>query len=200
MVTNLSSINESELANDIVSVTKLQVALRAEARSLQSILSDLGLHTDTTTSEGLFELLQQVATALLDHERYWTHVSSSSETLYSRDAAEARFNELSLQERCKFSLETLSNVNGVVSTQPVPPPKGAAAYVVVTLLLGTENDQPLFGDIYTTSVLRDVLQNITMMAPRYLLVYELLWSPQTDRDSLTEADLATEYANLVAIA
>jgi uncharacterized membrane protein len=200
MVTNLSSINESELANDIVSVTKLQVALRAEARSLQSILSDLGLHTDTTTSEGLFDLLQQVAAALLDHERYWTHVSSSSETLYSRDAAEARFNELSLQERRKFSLETLSNVNGVVNTQPVPAPKGVPAHVVVTLLLGTENDQPLFGDIYTTSVLRDVLQNITMMAPRYLLVYELLWSPQTDRDSLTEADLATEYANLVAIA
>ena len=201
MVTNLSSINESELTNDIVTVTKLQVALRSEARSLQSTLSDLGLNADTTTSEGLFELLQQTATVLLEHENYWTHVSSSCDTLYSREAAETRFTELSLQERSKFSLETLSNVNGVVSTQPLPAidPNQTAAYVVVTLLLGTENDNPLFGDIYTASVLRDVLQNITMMVPRYLLVCELLWSPQADRDSLTEQELATEYAELVAI-
>lgn len=201
MVSNLSSINESELTNDIVTVTKLQVALRSEARSLQSTLTDLGLNADTTTSEGLFQLLQQTATALLEHDHYWTHVSSSSDTLYSREAAETRFTELSLQERSKFSLETLSNVNGVVSTQPLPAidPNETAAYVVVTLLLGTENDNPLFGDIYTKSVLRDVLQNITMMVPRYLLVCELLWSPQADRDSLTEQELDTEYADLVAI-
>ncbi|HEY9906295.1 MAG TPA: DUF1517 domain-containing protein [Thermosynechococcaceae cyanobacterium] len=201
MVSNLSSINESELSNDIVTVTKLQVALRSEARSLQATLSDLGLKADTTTSEGLFQLLRQTATALLDHAAYWTHVLSSSETLYNREAAETRFTELSLQERSKFSVESLSNVNGVVSTQPIEPPEPneTSAYVVVTLLLGTENDNPLFGDIYTTSVLRDVLENITMMVPRYLLVFELLWSPQESKDSLTEAELATEYKELVAI-
>ena len=201
MVSNLSSINESELSNDIVTVTKLQVALRSEARSLQATLSDLGLKADTTTSEGLFQLLRQTATALLDHAAYWTHVLSSSETLYNREAAETRFTELSLQERSKFSVESLSNVNGVVSTQSIEPPEPneTSAYVVVTLLLGTENDNPLFGDIYTTSVLRDVLENITMMVPRYLLVFELLWSPQESKDSLTEAELATEYKELVAI-
>jgi len=98
-------------------------------------------------------------------------------------------------------VESLSNVNGVVSTQSIEPPEPneTSAYVVVTLLLGTENDNPLFGDIYTTSVLRDVLENITMMVPRYLLVFELLWSPQESKDSLTEAELATEYKELVAI-
>jgi len=30
-------------------------------------------------------------------------------------------------------------------------------------------------------------------------VFELLWSPQVETDTLTEAELATEYADLVAI-
>jgi uncharacterized membrane protein len=72
--------------------------------------------------------------------------------------------------------------------------------VVVTLLLGTADDAPLFNEIYSTSLLRDVLEDITMLRSRFLLVFELLWTPQDATDSLTEADLASDYADLVPIA
>ncbi len=71
--------------------------------------------------------------------------------------------------------------------------------MVVTLLLGTADDAPLFNEIYSTSLLRDVLEDITMLRSCFLLAFELLWTPQDAADSLSEADLASDYADLVAI-
>ncbi|HEY9894077.1 MAG TPA: DUF1517 domain-containing protein [Candidatus Sericytochromatia bacterium] len=195
--------DDSELTNDIVTVSRLQVALRSRAKRLQTKLSDIALRANTATTEGLFELLQETASTLLENADFWTHVLAGSQTVDSREQAEALFNQYSIQERSKFSAETLTNVNGVVSQQaPVATPSSeqSAAYVVVTLLLGTADDAPLFNEIYSTSLLRDVLEDITLLRSRFLLVFELLWTPQDVTDSLTEADLASDYADLVPIA
>ena len=194
--------DDSELTNNIVTVSRLQIALRSRAKRLQTKFSDIALRADTATSEGLFELLQETASTLLENADFWTHVLAGSQTVDSREEAEALFNQYSIQERSKFSAETLTNVNGVVSQQaPVAPPSGEhSAYVVVTLLLGTADDAPLFKEIYSTSLLRDVLEDITLLRSRFLLVFQLLWTPQDVTDSLTEADLASDYADLVPIA
>lgn len=192
---------DSELVNDIVTVSKLQVALRGEAHTFQAKLNELATSADTTTTDGLFNLLQQTATLLLDYSNFWSHVLASSRTIDGRDAAQVLFDQLSLQERSKFAAETLTNVDGVVSRHPAPAVGlvEEPAYIVVTLLMGTADDRPLFNEIYTASVLRDVLKDITLMRSYYLLVMELLWTPQDVNDSLTEADLAKDYADLVAI-
>ncbi|XHX76400.1 MAG: DUF1517 domain-containing protein [Stenomitos frigidus ULC029] len=197
-----NDVDGSELTNDIVTVSRLQIALRSRAKRLQTRFSDIALRANTATSEGLFELLQETASTLLENADFWTHVLAGSQTVDSREEAEALFNQYSLQERSKFTAETLTNVNGVV-TQQAPATHHAgehSAYVVVTLLLGTADDAPLFNEIYSTSLLRDVLEDITMLRSRFLLVFELLWTPQDVTDSLTEADLASDYADLVPIA
>lgn len=191
-----------ELSNEIVTVSFLQVALQAEAHSLQLLLNDAALRADTTTIEGLSALLQQVARALLDYSRCWTHVAANSQTLNTIAAGEALYNQLLNQERAKFSAETLTNVDGVINRQPpaiAPLQTADPTYYVISLLLGTADDQPLFGDVYSASVLRDALDEIRMMQPRYLMVFDVLWSPQDERDSLTEADLTAEYPILVRI-
>ncbi|HEY9656415.1 MAG TPA: DUF1517 domain-containing protein, partial [Crinalium sp.] len=192
----------SELTNDIVTVSRLQIALRSRAKRLQTKLSDIALRANTATTEGLFELLQETASTLLENADFWTHVLAGSQTVDSSEQAEELFNQYSIQERSKFSAETLTNVNGVVSQKaPVATPSSEqSAYVVVTLLLGTADDAPLFNEIYSTSLLRDVLEEITLLRSRFLLVFELLWTPQDVTDSLTEADLASDYADLVPIA
>lgn len=192
----------SELTNDIVTVSLLQIALRAEARRLQAVLNDLGTTADTATPEGRFEVLQQVARLLLDHSRYWTHVRSISQTVLGIEDAENLYNRLSFEERSKFDVEALTNVNGTVTQRQVRGGNASdqPAYIVVTLLLGTADDQPLFGEIYSASLLRDTLDDIRMMQPRYLLVFETLWSPQDPNDSLTEEELAAEYPDLAGIA
>jgi uncharacterized membrane protein len=200
---SLEPVND-ELTNNIVTVSKLQIALRAEARTLQAKLTELAVSTDTRTPEGLFALMQQTANMLLDYATFWTHVLANSQTVDSREAAELMFNQLSFQERSKFSAETLTNVNGMLSQQTTPEvsvlSNNTSAYILVTLLLGTADDEPLFREIYSASVLRDVLQDLTLMRESYLMVFELLWTPQSPNETLMEEDLTAEFADLVAIA
>ncbi|BBC23640.1 hypothetical protein ABRG53_1383 [Pseudanabaena sp. ABRG5-3] len=190
-----------DLENDTVTVTKLQVALLSQAREVQSRLTELSLEVDTDTSDGLLTLLQESVLALIRTPENWTHVCSSSQAV-KRDQAEGVFQTLSLTERSKFSHESLVNVGGRVSQRQAPiasPDKDPSAYIVVTLLIGTEHDKPLFGDIKNTQELQQALEAIASIPESHLLVFELLWSPQADSDSLTYDELLTEYTDMIQI-
>lgn len=124
----------SELDNDIVTVSQLQIALSAGVSSIQSQLSNLSLKADTKTPEGLYQLLEVTVEQLLENALYWTHLLGSSETFDSRETAEAVFENLSLAERGKFSAETLSNVEGIITQTDKPAvfqDGGEGAYGVV---------------------------------------------------------------------
>lgn len=195
-------IQNNELENDIVTVSKLQVALQSSASSLQSELSKLTLEADTETIQGLKKLLEDAVVALVRNIQHWTHVFGSSETISKREAAEVVFNRLSIEQRSKFSAETLSNIDGKIRTRDVVEPeenKGDAAYIVVTLLVGTADDRPLFASIDSAGEMQEVLKNVAAMQLDYLMVFELLWSPQVESDTLTQGELAAEYGELVGI-
>ncbi|MCT7994928.1 DUF1517 domain-containing protein [Laspinema olomoucense] len=191
----------SQLDNEIVTVTKLQVALLASARDIQSHLTDLSLSAELDSPAGLTEFLQESALSLLRHPEYWTHVQTHSETLKSREEAARVFEQLSIQERSKFSAETLSNVGGKIRQKQARPQSEGdpPSYLVVTLLLGTEDDHPLFDRLHSAEELRSALQQVAAITPDYLLVFELLWSPQEATDSLSYDDLLTQYSDLVQI-
>jgi uncharacterized membrane protein len=195
-------IQNNELDNDIVTVSKLQVALQSSALSLQSELSELTLEADTETTQGLRKLLEEAALVLLRNAENWTHVLGSSQTIDRREEAETVFSRLSIEERSKFSAETLTNVDGKIRQREVVESdrnQGTTAYIVVTLLIGTADDRPLFGKIDSAQAMQEALKNVAAMRSDYLMVFELLWSPQVETDTLTEAELATEYADLVPI-
>jgi len=193
--------HNNEQDNDIVTVSKLQVALFAHTKGLQSQLSKLTLEVDTTTPEGLFELLQESALVLLRNPENWSHVLASSETL-SIDKADSLFNQLSLQERSNFSSETLTNVKGTIKQQEAVIPgleEDPAAYIVVTLLVGTADDKPLFKEVRSAEALKAALEKVASVPPEYLFAFEVLWSPQVEEDSLTYDELLTEYTDMVQI-
>lgn len=202
---NLNSNNpgfNNELDNDIVTVTKLQVALNAHTKNLQSQLSELTLKVDTSTTEGLFELLQESALILLRNPENWSHVLAKSETMQI-DKADSVFNQFSLEERSKFNEETLTNVKGAVKQKEAVIPgleEDPAAYIVVTLLVGTADDKPLFKEVRTADALKAALQKVASVPVEYLFAFELLWSPQVEADSLTYEELLTEYTDMVQIA
>jgi uncharacterized membrane protein len=196
-----SSVSSSALSNDTVTVTKLQIALLAEARDLQLQLTDLSIQADLDTPEGLSEFLQETAIALLRKPEYWSYVQSSSQTVKSRDEATRMFEQLSISERRKYGVETLSRTNGRVRERSisVDPDRKPAEYIVVTLLVGSEDDRSLFDPIYSAGDLKQALEKLAAIPPNYLTVFELLWSPQSSTDSLGYDQLLTEYAELMPL-
>ncbi|MEB3336601.1 MAG: DUF1517 domain-containing protein [Leptolyngbyaceae bacterium] len=191
-----------ELDNNIVTVSKLQVALLAEAREIQAQLSELIENTDPDEPEGLRQQLQESTLALLRSPENWTHVAASSQTVKTPEEAEALFEKLSLEERSKLSAETLTKVGGKTRRRkPVQPDadEDPAAYIVVTLIVGTANDKPLFTEVRSTAALQAALEAIAAVPPEYLMVFELIWSPQDETDSLTYEELLTEYSNMLQL-
>ena len=194
---NNNRFSNREINNDIVTISQLQIALLASATDVQSGLTELTLRLDTSTEEGLRQLLQESILILLRNSEYWTHHINSSQKLHI-DQAEAKFDSLSLEQRSKLSSETLSNIEGNIKEKSViSPDDESAMYIVVTLLVGTAHDKPLFEDIRTPDDLKEALNSLGSMPSDYLLKFELMWSPQTENDSLTYDEFISEYSNMI---
>ncbi len=190
-----------ELENDIVTVTKVQVGLLAEGRAIQPQLAAIVEEADTETTEGLFAELQEAVLALLRMPENWSHVRASSETVKTREQAEKVFNQLSIAERSKYTTETLTNSSGKLTRKDfeLDPNKDPASYIVVTLLVGTADDKPLFSEIRTTEALKTVLTQLSSLNSDYLMRFELQWTPQIDGDRLTYDEMLMEYPEMLQI-
>jgi uncharacterized membrane protein len=191
----------NELDNDIVTVSMIQVGLLAAGRAIQQQLTEIVQQGDTSTIEGLHAQLQEAVLALLRMPENWSHVQSSSVTVKTRDEAEKAFNQLSITERTKYTTETLSNAAGqlVQKEFEIDPDKEPASYIVVTLVVGTADDRPLFGEIRSMEALTEVLSQLASLNADYLMKFELQWTPQTDGDSLTYDEMLLEYPKMLQI-
>ena len=189
-----------ERDNNQVTVSQLQVALSPQAEGLQQELSTLSLSVNTNTDAGLAELMGESALVLLRHEKAWTHVLADSNSLHISNAEEV-FSKISFAERSKFSSESLSNVDGNVKTKETVSYDGEdfSNYVVVTLILGTADDNPLFSKIHTEKQLKEVLLKLASMREDYLMKFELLWTPQKEGEYLTDDEFLMEYTNMIKL-
>ena len=189
-----------ERDNDRVTISQLQIALSPEAEDLQQKLSSLSLNADTETDAGLVQLMRESALILLRHEPAWTHVLANSNSLNINNA-ETAFDKISFAERSKFSSESLSNINGNLKTTATVDDNDAnySAYVVVTLILGTADDNPLFFNIHTAMQLKETLLKLASMREDYLMKFEILWTPQRANEYLTDDELLMEYTNLIKL-
>jgi len=191
----------SELHNDVVTVTQVQVALVAQARYVQDALNQMVEQVDLATKAGLTEALRETVLVLLRSPENWTHALTQSQTVGSRTQASQVFEQLSLEERSKFDVESLVNVGGRVQRRDrIHREEDPAAYIVVTLLVGSADDRPLIpGAIHSADELRAALKRLGAIPPEALMVYEVLWSPQDPSDSLTRDELLTNYPGMVQI-
>lgn len=192
-------------SNPKVSVGRVQVGLLAEARGLQKELNELAFSADTGSAEGRAQVLQEATLALLRHPEYWVYGATQSQQI-ALEAAEARFNQLALSERSKFTAETLSNVNNqlregtnkaalsgeggsIVATE------APSEYIIVTLLAGVEGKLEL-PTINSSDDLRQALRQIGGFSSDRLLAVEILWTPQAEGDTLTTDDVLANYPDL----
>ncbi|MDJ0658710.1 MAG: DUF1517 domain-containing protein [Crocosphaera sp.] len=190
--------------NPKVSVAKVQVGLLASGRYLQKELDELAQTADTNSASGRATVLQEASLALLRHPEYW--VSGLTETNTTGiDAAEAKFNQLALAERSKFSAETLSNVNNQLrgsSPEKLLEGKGdlskfteTGEYIVASIIVGVQGKLDL-PEINEVNHLQQALQQIAAIGSDRLLAIEILWTPQAQGDTLSRDDVLLNYPNL----
>ena len=191
-------------SNSQISVGRVQVGLLATARGLQKELDELAFAADTGSAEGRAQVLQEATLALLRHPEYWVYGAAQSQKT-ALAAAEAKFNQLALAERSKFTAETLSNVNNQLregSSQTSLPTSGGqivetapGEYIVVTLVVGVEGKLEL-PTINSSDDMRQALRQIGSISSDRLLAVEILWTPQAEGDTLTSDDIMAEYPDL----
>ncbi|NJN61176.1 MAG: DUF1517 domain-containing protein [Coleofasciculaceae cyanobacterium RL_1_1] len=192
----------SELENDIVTVSKLQIGLLASAKDIQANLTHLSEIADLDSSSGLATFATNCALMLLRHPDYWTHAASSSETVKTRAEAQQLFERISIGERMKFDTETFSRTGDrlvVEDRSSATVDDELPEYIVVTLVIGTENDQALFPPVHSAEDLEAALKTIGSLSGDYLSVFELLWTPQAAEDSLTADELIELFPEIVPI-
>jgi len=188
--------------NPNISIARLQVGLLASARSLQADLNKMAQTADTGSASGRVQVLQEATLALLRHPEYWVYGAADSQQC-RLNAAETVFNQLSLAERSKFTAETLSNVNNqlrqaeksALAQTDADNLEGTGAYLVVTLLVGTQNKVSL-PVIQEAEELRQALRQLGSVGSDQLLAIEVLWTPQAEGDTLSAEELLTEYVDL----
>lgn len=206
-VRDLSDGGEDGAAvNPSVSIAKLQIGLLAEARSLQDDLNRIALTADTSSSEGLTQVLQEASLSLLRHPEYWQYatVSTDSTRLLS---AEQTFNQLVLAERSKFTGETVSNVNNRLQqaeSKMTVAPKGELAetkpgeYIVASVIVATQGKLNL-PKVSSTDDVRKALSALGAVSSDRLLAVEILWTPQASGETLSSDEMIAEYPQLTLI-
>ena len=198
---------EGDVYNPQVSIAQIQVGLLADARSVQSKLDQLAETVNTDTASGRMHLLQETSLELLRHPEYWTYGKTSTQQA-KLDRAEAVFNQLSLNERGKFTTETLSKVNnqlrqadanailnstGELATVAQEPER--AEYIIVTLIVAATRALEL-PKINGDTDLRQALQTLGSIDASALVAIEAIWTPQANGDALTTDDIHAHYPDL----
>ncbi|MGB2924376.1 MAG: DUF1517 domain-containing protein [Limnothrix sp.] len=187
-----------------ISVAKVQVGLLAQARDLQTDLNKIADRSDTGTPEGRAKVLQETTLALLRNPEYWVY-GVTEDTEAGVDAAEAKFNQLALSERSKFTAETLSNVNNernqkanTTATDLVKTDGMPSEYIMVTIIVGAMGklDLPKIND---SQNLEQAIRQVGALGGDRLLALEILWTPQAEGDTLSTDDILTYYPNIKVV-
>lgn len=182
-----------------LSVAKVQVGLLSNARALQRDLERIASRADTSTPRGLHYVLQETVLALMRNPDYCVYGFAKSGIEDSPEAAEARFNKLSLEERGKFQKETRVNVGGIVNKSTLGGSSSLASSVgeliVVTILVAAEGKVRL-PKANSRSQLKDALSTLGSIPAEDIYAVEVLWTPEEEGDYFTTEDLAYDYPML----
>jgi uncharacterized membrane protein len=208
-VRNIAGGNEGEIVsydNPQVSVGQVQVGLLSSARGLQTELDELAMSADTATPSGRATVLQETTLALLRHPEYWVYGATESQQT-ALTSAEAKFNQLALAERSKFTEETLTNVNSQLKNLlqgseleksgelVAQSDRDSGEYIMVTVIVGIDGKLEL-PKINSSEDLHRALQQIGSIGSDRLLAVEILWTPQAQGDTLTKDDILAQYPNV----
>ncbi|XP_050240541.1 uncharacterized protein LOC126689407 [Quercus robur] len=176
------------------SVLRVQVGFSGIAHSIQRELSTLATAVDTSKNKSFHFFLTESAVALLRHRNYWISGYSSVERRWNLEAVEKEFRQLSTDERLKYDIESLVNVDNMKVQRTFIPRNNKVEknFIVVTILVAVKGALNL-PEIKSTEDLRTALNYLNTISSSNTLAVEVLWSPQAEHDTLSEDELLENY-------
>ncbi len=178
-------------------VAKLQLGLFATARFIQDELKRLAQKGMTDSPEGLSALLTETVVALGRAPEYWKSALWQVRRAEDLEQAQALFQEMTTEERMKLSREVTFGGEEARGQGEVKEEEGpVGGYLVVTVIIAVA--LPIFDTIAhpTEADITRILAKMGGLPPRQLLGLEVIWTPESRDEALTEEELIAEYPGL----
>jgi uncharacterized membrane protein len=185
---------------DAMYVSKLSLGIDWRARpEVQSALQRLAETGDTSSPQGLANLLRETVLALRRSEMSWLYIGHQNLGPMSPQDAEAQFNQLATTARSAFQHELVRGAHGQVHTQQGPEQQaqstdGEGTVVVHLIVAAYRPMQPL--DNPDANQIRMALDNRAALTADQLGALEVVWSPAADDDRMSTAELEQFYPDL----
>lgn len=184
-------------------VMKLQVGVFGDITKWQRNLTRLSTLYDTDREGGLHAIMMDCLQQLLRNTEFVGYCTSGGRLYDSLEEAEAKFNEVSFEERAKFKEETLVNVDGRTasmqsSNRAAPGSKDLDQWLVITFIIAVERGLKL-PKAQSVFDLKAVLKTLGGITVDELLAFELLWTPQDEGESYSKDELLADYPTMVTL-
>eukprot|EP00640_Fibrocapsa_japonica_P001507 CAMPEP_0113934494 /NCGR_PEP_ID=MMETSP1339-20121228/1817_1 /TAXON_ID=94617 /ORGANISM="Fibrocapsa japonica" /LENGTH=388 /DNA_ID=CAMNT_0000936327 /DNA_START=73 /DNA_END=1239 /DNA_ORIENTATION=+ /assembly_acc=CAM_ASM_000762 len=193
-----------------VSVLKFQLALNVKDRTAMSLLNDLRVVSESSSTSsrfGLSNVVSEVALTLLRRSAEWEAVASELQYFGPRDAskAESAFGRISTGERSKVQQES-GQVDGMsvggFANQKVGAGDGDATLAVVTIALALRGDSlKSFDGVNNISqaqaALRAISADVATDGGENVLAAEVLWTPENPSEVLSKQDVIMDFPELM---
>jgi uncharacterized membrane protein len=190
--------DEEAASVDRAYVYKVQLGLGRSGRGVQKRFEEFASTGDTSSEEGLAELLRQAALELMREKDAIRYGLVEPGGPYSLTNGEAKLTSAATAERSRYQVERVRGNDGKVRRSEAAPAVGSEAleFLVVTVLVATRQPLPGVQKLEERGALESVLAELSAVPASNLLGIEVIWMPADPEDSLTETDLMTTYPEM----
>lgn len=184
-------------------VHRLSIGIDWRSRAqVQDTLKRLAETGDTSSPQGLANLLRESVLALRRSEMGWLYVARENLGSFAPQQAEQRFQQLATQMRASFRHEVVRAASGGVHSEDAPemrahPNEGQGTVVVHLIVVARRplhmSPQPDAGQI------RAALDARAALTADQLVALEVVWSPAAENDRMSTAELEQNYPDMKLI-
>lgn len=182
-----------------VEVRQVSVAFDASARPwIQQQLGALAARVDPSTPPGLHAVATGARDLLTSAHRAARYAMFQS---FSRDpgSAQALFGQLTDRARGRYTVETVDNARRVAGPAVHAKAEEGGGLVVVTLLVACNGPLENLPATLDLPSVMNALQGIVPPRAERLLALEVVWSPASESDRMSSAELAVLYPELLPL-
>ncbi len=195
---------EPVFASALVDVSAITLAVDwRDRRALQAKLEALAKSGDTSGPQGLARLLSEVAIELRRVEQSWLYAGATSFEPVAETQAEERFRSIAQDMRSRYRTEVVRSADGATVEGARPELKARAeegeGVVAVTVVVAARGEIPDLAQARDADGLRRLLSSLGAIGGTRLMALEVIWSPSTETDRMSTAELEVLYPELAKI-